>query len=333
MGCSTRGRAAESAVRGGRLYKKMLVPLDGSELAEVVLPYAGELAGRLNLDAIVLHVCVPEEREFLPLHRAYVQQTANIVRGQANEARLESCKGKARLQPGGRLDGTRGELAVGHPAEEILRYADENDIDFILMATHGRSGIRRWAMGSVADKVLRAAKVPVWLVRAGVPEDIVHDQRLSRTMVVPLDGSELAESVFPHVEALAMQRGAGLVNIVLLSVCEPTILPWYYPETWPLNWRDHVDRCKQANERYLSRVEERFRNAGFNVRSEVLTGKPADQIIDYINKGSFTLIVMATHGRTGSRRWIYGSVADKLLHGVTIPVFLVRTHGEDSGKS
>ena len=65
------------------------------------------------------------------------------------------------------------------------------------MATHGRSGIRRWIMGSVADKVLRASKVPVWLVRAGIPEEIVYVKWPKITVLVPLDGSELAESLLP----------------------------------------------------------------------------------------------------------------------------------------
>ena len=308
------------------MYKRMLVPLDGSELAEVVFPYAKELAARLDLDVILLHVYSPEERELIPMHQSYVERAAEIIRRESEEVRE-----KTGIQPGGKALEARGELAVGHPAEEILRYADGNDIDVILMATHGRSGVRRWAMGSVADKVLRASGVPVWLVRAGIPEEIVYDKWPRRTILVPLDGSELAESVLSHVEAVAKQRGAELVDVVLLTVCEPLFFPSDYPPAIPLTG-------ERLAEQYLAGVEKRFKNVGLKVRSEVLVGeplagKPADEIVDYANRNHFNLIVIATHGRSGISRWAYGSVAEKVLLGVSSPIFLVRPvklHGSKS---
>jgi len=149
----------------------MLVPLDGSKLAEVVLVYAKELVGRLDLDVTFLHICSPEEREPAPIHQAYVEWVAETVRRQSKEV-----KEKAVIETGGSAIEAQGALAVGNPAEEIIRYSYENSIDLIMMATHGRSGIGRWAMGSVADKVLRVSKVPVWLVRAKIHEEIINDK-------------------------------------------------------------------------------------------------------------------------------------------------------------
>ena len=142
------------------MYKRMLVPLDGSELGEVVFVYAKELAGRVDLDVILLHVCTPETGELLPMHRAYVKRAAEIITRQSQEVQQRTS-----IQPSGKAVEARGELAVGHPAEEILRYADENDIDLILMATHGRSGIRRWVYGSVAERILLGVSSPIFLVR------------------------------------------------------------------------------------------------------------------------------------------------------------------------
>ena len=311
------------------MYKRMLVPLDGSELAEVVFTYAKELAGRLSLDVTLLHVCSPTEQELAPMHRSYTEHMAGIVKLQ-----VEAIQKKVGIQPGGKAVEVRGELVVGYPAEEILSYADENDIDLILMSTHGRSGIRRWAMGSVADKVLRASKVPVWLVRAGIPEEVVYDKWPRRTILVPLNGSELAESVLPHVEAVAKQRGTEIVDVILLRVCEPPIISSDYPEAiMPLSWEEHVEQqmalCKRASEKYLASVEKRLKDAGLKVRSEALVGKPplgnpANEIIDYANRNPFNLIVMATHGRSGISRWAYGSVAARVLLGVSSPLFLVR---------
>ncbi len=306
------------------MYKRMLVPLDGSELAEVVFAYARELAGRLDLDMTLFHVCAPEERELCSIHRAYVERAVETLRQQSREVQQRTGIGSGR-----KAVEARGEVAVGHPAEEILRYAGENGIDLILLATHGRSGVGRWVMGSVADKVLRASKVPVWLVRAAVPEEVVYDKWPSRTLLVPLDGSRLAESVLPHAEALAKQRGAEVVEVVLIRVCETPFITVDYPEaTMRLTWEEHVEHMKSAFksgcEQYLQGVARRLSDAGLKVRSEVLTGEPADEIISYVTKHPFNLIAMSTHGRSGPKRWAYGSVADKVLHGVTSPVFLVR---------
>ena len=308
------------------MYKRMLVPLDGSELAEVVLSYAKELVGRLELDIVFLHICGPHESESLPRYRSYVEHAAEITSLQSREVQA----GRGAPQVGKQVE-ARGEVVTGHPAEEILRYAEENKIDLILIASHGRSGVRRWVLGSVADKILRKSKVPVWLVRAVVPEEIVHDEWPKRTLLVPLDGSQLAESVLPHVEALAKQRGAELVNVVLLRVCEQPFITADYPEaSMPLSWEEHVkritDHVRQVAEQYLSGVEKRLRDAGLKVQAEVLMGKPADEIIDYAHRNPFNLIVMATHGYSGLSRWEYGSVADKVLHGVSSPIFLVRPY-------
>ncbi len=298
------------------MYKRMLVPLDGSKLAETALSYARELAGRLpGIELVLLQVCNPLESDVVPMHRTYINQAAKIIR----------------QQPEGETGGVRaikvrGELAMGYPAEEILRYADKNDINLILMATHGRSGISRWAMGSVAYKVLRASKVPVWLVRAGIPEEVA--KLPVGKILVPLDGTKLAELVLPHVEQLAKQWSAGPVEVVLLRVCEPPVVSSDYPPTMPLSWEEHVKQelgeCKLVSRPYLSEVKKRLRDSGLKVSTEVPCGKTADEIIDYAKKNNISLVAMMTHSRSGISRWAYGSVAEKVVLGAYTPVFLVR---------
>lgn len=308
------------------MYKKMLVPLDGSELAEAVLPHAKELAGRLDLDVVFLHVCSSQEHTLAAMHRVYVEHMAETIEHQVREVQQ-----RTDIQAKDKGVKVRGELAAGYPAEEILRYADKNAIDLILMATHGYSGITRWTIGSVADKVLRAAKIPVWLVRVGVAGETAYDKWPRRTILVPLDGSKLAEVVLPHVEALAKQRSPEPLDIVLLRVCPPPmVIPSERSPSIHLSWEKYVEqeitRCRQESEEYLAGIKERLKNINIKVRTEVLVGKPADEIIDYAHKNPFTVIVMATHGYAGLSRWAYGSVADKILHGASRPIFLVRPH-------
>ncbi len=306
------------------MYKRMLVPLDGSELAEVVFTYAKELAGRLDLDVVLLHVYGPEESALAPMHRAYVERAADIIRQQCAEVQR-----RTGAPPECKPVEARGELAMGYPAEEILRHAEKNGIDLILMATHGRSGVRRWVMGSVADKVLRASKVPVWLVRAGVPQETIYDQWPRVTILVPLDGSRLARAVIPHVETLAKQRGAELVDVILLRVYEPPmIIPSGRSPDMSLSLDKYIEkevaRRRAASEQYLGRIERRLKSIGIRARSEVLMGKPADEIIRYANASPFNLIAMATHGYSGVSRWALGSVAEKVMLAVTSPILLIR---------
>jgi nucleotide-binding universal stress UspA family protein len=307
------------------MYKRVLLPLDGSELAEVVFSYATQLAARMGLDLVLLHVASPHERDLVPLHRAYVERAAEALKREAEELQK-----KTGIQPKGGGVTARGEIAVGHPGEEILECALRHNIDLILLSTHGRSGIRRWALGNIADKILRASNIPVWLVRAGVREEIVHDKWPTMTMLVPLDGSELSESVLPHVEQLAKQRGPEEVDVILLRVCEPVVVPSDVAPTEGLTWKEHqqreVTRPKTECDEYLVPVQKRLEGEGLRVRSVVVQGQPADEIAEYCRDNPISLIVMSTHGRSGIGRWAYGSVADRVLHGISSPIFLVRPH-------
>ncbi len=294
------------------MYKKMLVPLDGSERAQVALPYATRLAGRLGLEIVLLNVCPDNHLEFIEWHREYIDLMVQKVNGM-----LEEMGGK-----GAAAVAVRGDVVSGDPARRILEYSYGNGFDLILIGTHGESGTRRWAMGSIVDKVLQASKVPVWLVRAGVPEEIVHDLWPRRTILVPLDGSELAESVLPHVETL-IKRKPEVVDVVLLSVCEATPVPSFYPADIRLDTEEECYRCRVDGERYLSAIAERLKGAGASVRSLVVVGKAADQIVDYASQNRVSVIVMTTHGASGSG-WTYGSVAERVLLGTTAPILLIR---------
>jgi len=308
------------------MYRRMLVLLDGSELAEVVFPFATELAARLGLEVILLQVYGPLGRDFVPIHRAYVERSAETIRHQ-----VEDLQERLGIQPGAKPVEIRGELADGHYADEILRLADEQDIDLILMASHGRSGIRRWQMGSVADKVLRASKIPVLFIRADVEDAIPYDKWPTRTLLVPLDGSDRAETVLPHVEALARQHAIEPVTVTLIRVCDPPIAPSYYsPELSgvPLNWGEFMEqemtRCKHAATEYLTGITRRLEDQGVKVESEVLVGKAADEIIDYAGKNPFSILILSTHGRSGLSRLVYGSVAESILLAVSNPILLTK---------
>lgn len=307
------------------MYRKMLVPLDGSELAEEVCVYARELAGRLDTDVVLLHVSNPASEALKPMEQAYIEHVAEVFKQQVEDVQERTGQGKAKPIK------VTGELVVGYAADEILSYADKNSIDLIVLASHGRSGIKRWTIGSVAGKVMSATKIPVWLIKSVGTEEVPYDKWPSQTLIVSLDGSELAESILPHAEVLAKQRGAVPVNLVLIRVAEPLNIPTYYSPDISgvsLNWGNFIqqetERRKQAAKEYLAKVEEKLKNKGIAVKSVVIEGRPTDEVVDFVNKTPNSMIIMATHGRSGLSRLVYGSVAANVLNGVSRPMFIIK---------
>ena len=308
------------------MYKNMLIPVDGSKLAESAFIYAKELAGRLGSNVTILHVVDPRESETLPMHRAYVNHSAEIVRRRVSDIQKRLGKKQGTGEPR-----VSGEVAVGHAAEEILRYTAEKGVDLIVMSTHGRTGMWRWVLGSVADKVLRASPVPVLLVRSETAEKGGFEKWTEITVVVPLDGSLLAESVLPHVQALAQQVGNEMLNVVLVRVCEPPAMPAVAGPEVPFDWQKLMDEnwaaCKKVTKEYLTGVETHLKQTGLSVRSEAIEQvklSVAEEIVEYADKIPYSLVVMATHGRSGASRWAYGSIAHKVLTGSSSPVLMVR---------
>ena len=143
-----------------------------------------------------------------------------------------------------------------------------------------------------------------------------------RRIMVPLDGSELAECVLPHIEAIAQLSKA---SVELVHVIEPLELPTRGGIALSIDDLKQIEaHSKNDAERYLNEIIKRLKNVSIKARSKVLIGKAADSLIDYIHESNFDLIIMATHGRSGISRWIWGSVAERILHSSSIPVLIIR---------
>ena len=145
-----------------------------------------------------------------------------------------------------------------------------------------------------------------------------------KKILVPLDGSELAECVLPHVESIA--KGCGVQEVVFLRVAEPVPLPSGDDSTtFSYEAVERLDRQNRANaENYMSQVARRTKYKGVIIRSEVVTGRAAESIAQYATKNGVDLITIATHGRSGVSRWVWGSVADRILRSSCVPVLMIR---------
>jgi nucleotide-binding universal stress UspA family protein len=149
-------------------------------------------------------------------------------------------------------------------------------------------------------------------------------------ILVPLDGSKMAECVFPHVEKIA--RDCRVNEIILFRVCETPNVSSDYPASMPASWEEHIDELtNSANQQcslYLKDAEKLLKDLGLNnIKLEATLGDPATEITEYTINNKIDLIIMASHGRSGPSRWAYGSVADKVFRSVCVPILMVRGPG------
>ena len=144
-------------------------------------------------------------------------------------------------------------------------------------------------------------------------------------ILVPLDGSELAECVFPHVETIA--KGCGVKEVVFVRVVEPFHLPSGHAYLSQEQIKEIDTDNEVAAKDYLNQVVSQVKLDGVKVQTQVITGKAADSLADYATNNGFDLVVIATHGRGGVSRWVWGSVADRVLRSACVPLLMIRAPG------
>jgi nucleotide-binding universal stress UspA family protein len=287
------------------MYRTILVPLDGSILAERALPYAQRLAAAADGRLVLLWVV----RE--PPASAAGDPLREVAPRREAEAYL---RGLAERQGATPVDPV---VLEGAAAQTILGEVPRRGIELVVMSTHGRSGLGRWLYGSVADAVMRHAGVPVLLVPAmsaigGWPTD-----RAPR-ILVPLDRSPLSEAVLPPAGELAEPFDAELI---LLSVTPQLVTADMYGTAY-LGY--DIDADREERRRYLEGVATRLRAAGRAVRIRDGFGPVAAVIGDVAREEGVDLIAIATHGSGGATRLLMGSVATGVVQGATVPVLVVR---------
>lgn len=288
-------------------YENVLVPLDCSRLAESVLPYAVSLSDKFGLDIILYHACSPEGCHSVAVHKDYINRKVEVIKSWLS--RRENIVGKP-LQA--RAVEVRGVSGVGYPAEEIIRYSNENGISLVLVSRHGQSGIRQWVIGSTADKVIRASTVPVCLVQVPFSDRTFNANWPMGKIVVLLDGSKEAESILPYVEALASQQIDGSPGVILFTVFDPQVsLP--FPNY-------------SAVQHYLTGLEKGFHADKLQVSQVIHQGKPAREIIAHANSDltPFDLIAMTTYGESSLNGHGLGSITEKVISEVSTPILMVR---------
>lgn len=299
------------------MYSKILVPLDGSKTAEKVLPYARHLAGKFNTAVELLavidiaemasHMAAEKTRHLDTLiedgvrsSEAYLHKVANSFSGAGIKCTVE--KGRAE--------------------DVIIERGTADPGTLITMATHGRSGLNRFLLGSIAEKVLRGTANPLLLVRA-TEEATVEGEAGFKTMIVPLDGSELAESVLPTVAELAKTLA---LEVTLLRAYHIPYNAYAADDGFYAgNYDDLIGSVRDEAVAYLDKKVAEMKKLGVEKVSALSKeGFAGDEIIALARKTPAGLIAMSSHGRSGVQRFVLGSVTETVVRHTTDPVLVVR---------
>ena len=301
------------------MYKNILVPLDGSELAEVALPYAEELSGKLGSNITLIHVREPIGHWTDRIHQAYMGQISQVTK-QLVERYLDKSEERKVIK-------VESKILVGDPAEEIIKYAEKMNSDLIVMATHGQSGLKRWVIGSVADRVVRASKKPVWLIRAKSAHSNLREKDILDKALVTLDGSKESEAVIPYIEELASGLKAEVTLLQVLPLGYHGIHAEGEGYLYIYYNAEQMASDKKFVQGYLDKVVARLKQKGVAAKAEVRFGNAAEEIIALATDIRADVVAMSTHGRSGVGRWLLGSVTEKILHEGSNPLILVRSLG------
>jgi nucleotide-binding universal stress UspA family protein len=293
-------------------FARILIPLDGSALAEQALPYALAVGGdEADLVLVAVVPSMEAERDFISRLRATVEEVQVRSEAAARESLVRAVRNWLGDRPGVDL-----QVAMGDPAGEILRVAANVAADLIVLASHGRGAVGRLAFGSVAHRVAHASPIPVMIVRSQSATPEMGPVSLER-LVVPLDGSDLAAQALPVAERLARWLALPILLVRAVDVAE-ILGPFANGVAFPATIIEDVEsEARQA----LETTATALRADGCNVKTEVRTGPAFYAIAEVCRQGD--IIVLCRHGRSGVRRWLLGSVAEKLVRDGTVPVVVV----------
>ena len=298
---------------------KAMIPLDGSKLSEsalTMLPFLKSLGfGELRLVSV------------------WEENWEDVASGKEDELAAAGERGQAYLDA---YLKERAETAtaagftvetvvkVGEAADEVLEQTSDG-IDLALIATHGRTGLRRWRLGSVADRLSRETPCPDLIIGPNVEVDL--DTFSVKRVVVALDGSELSEEALPVAAWIADKTGASLDLIRAVSLTPMAMDPslGVYPV-------DLITSVEDAAKEYLARHAQTLQDGGKRtVTASILLGSPGEQLVEYLEKDPPSLVIMATRGHSGLARLDLGSVTDQVLHGPS-PVLVIRPEEEKASR-
>ncbi len=310
-----------SAVPEPMRIGSILVPLDGSPFAEQALPWAIAITrkARARLRVALVHQ-VPHPP---PLDEAsgrlYAKVELMLRKSQRDYLRGVSAriKGEQQIQ-------VATAMLNGPPAPALRDYVRDVGVDLVVMTTHGRGGLQRAWLGSVADQLVRSLEIPLLLIRP--QEGAAPALPRVGEILVPLDGSRRAEAALPGAVAMASLLGARLA---LVQAVQPVMIATDPPTSFPMGFDEQLTTMQRGEAQdYLRGIAEQVTGLGVPASAAaVLGGSAFDTIQAAAHAPGTGMVALATHGRGGLRRLVLGSVADKLVRAGDHPVLVTRPRG------
>ena len=292
------------------MIKRILLPLDGSRFAEAALPLAQSLAAAANVELhlVLVHEALPSVDE-----KTYEELLAWARKGEDQYLSDTAARIGTADNP------CPHAILQGVPAVAIARYAQEHAIDLLVMSTHGWGAVKRFWLGSVADRLIRECRAPVLLVR---PAEDGTAITVIQSILVALDRSGFGEAVLPTVVDLALTLDA---EIKLLQVVQPHLQSQSIPEGYVTPWDPAIiEQMSQEATAYVGAVAAGLRERGCQViRRVAVGGVVADTILEQAEQEA-DIVALATHGKEGVARLLLGSVADKVIRGSRSAVLVAR---------
>jgi nucleotide-binding universal stress UspA family protein len=302
------------------MLEHILLPLDGSLLAERVLPHAVTLSKAFDSQLTLLRVIYqPEEAN----QHGIVNPMDWQMRKSEAEAYLTSVQNQ--------LDeiGKKSDIQIleGRPAEQIIEFAKNNDVDLIILSSHGKSGPSAWNINSTVQKVLLRAFMPVMIIRAyqeaydGL-EGLTYDR-----LFLPLDGSTRAECILPLTKSICEQQKS---KIFFTHIIEEPKLPRQTPISDEV--KSLLDQLREVNfkeaEKYFENIEDQFKenNVEFIIES---SKQPTIALHNIIDREKIDLVLLSAHGYSGESRWPYGKIALNFISYGTTPLIIIQDLSED----
>jgi nucleotide-binding universal stress UspA family protein len=302
------------------MLRSLVVPLDGTRFSEHALPLAEGIAQATGAQLHLAHVHVPHPPEALIANTQFQYEGVDLDeydrRDRAWERTyLDGLAQRVVQECSASVDTA---LLEGEVPTTLEEYAREVNADAVILSTHSRTGVRRVWMGSVAEALIRAGNLPILAVHAEEGEKVGPPLEIEN-ILIPLDGSELAESILQAAADLAIAFNARVTLLQVISSRFPTnngLVP-----ALPQHWTEAL----QAGEDYLEKVARRLRTRGMRVDPMVMAHpKPSQAIQDVATEVEAGMIAMATHGYSGVKRALFGSVAEDVLRHSDVPMLIRR---------
>lgn len=302
------------------MFEHILLPLDGSSLAEMVLPHAISLSKAFDAKLTLIRVVYQVD------HKTQLSSVNPIdwqMRKSEAEAYIESVQDRL-TQKNVRAE---GRVIEGRPAQQIIQFAKNNNVDLIILSSHGNSGISGWNINSTVQKVLLRAYMPVMIIRAYQEMGENIESVTYRRIMVPLDGSKRAECILPLVESISEAQGC---KVLLTHIVEEPRLPRSQPVSEDI--KSIVNQLNEINvheiEAYFSEIRGQFDPHKVETIIEK-SEEPSITLHDIVDREDIDLVLLSAHGYSGKGKWPYGKIALNFISYGTTPLIIIQDLSAD----